>query len=109
MATNARISGSDHDLIIRLDTKFDQMAIDIKELKDGTTARLASLEQRVNAIEDIHNQLHVVDNAKRVETNTLWINNFNVRWKLVVGIASGIGTIIGLLIDVIYHVIFLAR
>lgn len=94
---------NDHDLIIRLDTKFDQMASDIKELKDGTTSRLVELEQRVDTIEETHDRLHVTETAQTVAENTRWINDFNVRWKLIIALASGISAVVGFIAALIYH------
>lgn len=34
----------DHDLLIQIDTKLERALVDIKELKDGTTARISALE-----------------------------------------------------------------
>jgi hypothetical protein len=37
-------SRADHDLLIRLETKMDQVIGDVKDLKDGTQRRLDALE-----------------------------------------------------------------
>lgn len=49
---NNKIISSDHDTIIRVETKMDAMASDIKEIKDGTTAKLTDHELRIKKIED---------------------------------------------------------
>ena len=36
---------SDHDLLIRVDTKLDTLSGDLRELKDGTQKRLETLER----------------------------------------------------------------
>lgn len=36
--------GNDHDLLIRVDTKLDQLSGDVKSLSDGTASRIACLE-----------------------------------------------------------------
>lgn len=64
---------ADHDLLVRLDTKFEGMAIDIKDLKDGTAQMLAKV------------QLQVEENSRE-------INNFKsgmraMRW--VLGVQAG--------------------
>jgi hypothetical protein len=54
-----KIQASDHDSLIRLEGKLDQLIsdvqnlknIDIKELKDGTTDKLTDLQHRVVALE----------------------------------------------------------
>jgi hypothetical protein len=42
---------NDHELLLVLHTKFDNVVTDIKELKDGTTARIAALELKVDQLE----------------------------------------------------------
>ena|SRR3990167_5672809 len=42
----------DHDLIVRLDVKLDNLASDIKDLKDGMSSRVADLESRTKKLED---------------------------------------------------------
>jgi hypothetical protein len=39
-------STPDHDLLIILNTKFDQMAKDLKLMADGLSVRVAKLEER---------------------------------------------------------------
>jgi hypothetical protein len=36
---------NDHDLLIQIATKLDRAILDIKELKDNTTARVSALEE----------------------------------------------------------------
>lgn len=60
-----KIQQSDHDAIIRLEGKLDQLIndvknlkeIDIKELKDGTSDKLSNLEVRVKRLEDVKTKL----------------------------------------------------
>jgi len=48
----------DHDLIIRLDTKMDDIRSDIKELKDGTHQRLTDVENHKLNIKDSYPALY---------------------------------------------------
>jgi hypothetical protein len=41
---------SDHDLLIRLDTRVSDMRDDLKEMKDGTAEWLAKLESDVTTL-----------------------------------------------------------
>ena len=41
----------DHDLLIELKTRMDSLKDDIKDLKDGTTVKIADHENRLTAIE----------------------------------------------------------
>jgi formylmethanofuran dehydrogenase subunit B len=44
-------NGNDHDLIVELKTKIEGIRDDIKDLKDGTTERIANHELRLNTLE----------------------------------------------------------
>lgn len=39
---------SDHDLLITLNTKFDNLAVDVKIMGDGLTGKVMKLEQRMD-------------------------------------------------------------
>jgi hypothetical protein len=39
------MNDNDHDLLIQIATKLDRALVDIKELKDNTTARVTALEE----------------------------------------------------------------
>lgn len=56
---------SDHDLLIRLDTKLSTVITDIKDLRDGFSARLAVVEQnKMEKAEAMHLK-HDEDNAHK--------------------------------------------
>lgn len=93
----------DHDLLVGLGIKFDRMASDIKDLKDGTTMQLVDLEKRVSSIEDIHREINLPETLKRVNVSYEWIRTFRDRWKFLIGIASAVGAIIGFASAVAYH------
>lgn len=74
------ITPKDHDLLIRLEAKLDQVIVDVKELKDGTTQRIASLELRVGEVEN-------------------WIRTQKLNFKWVVTIATAIGAVISFVVS----------
>lgn len=79
---------SDHDLLIRLETIVNQIAIDVKELKDGTNSKLENHGARIALVEkfvDEHNTARVL---QKVEEHHLWIRDFNTRWTTVLIITS---------------------
>ena len=45
-------SSADHDLLIRVDTKLDQLSLDVAALTDGTAKRIALLESTKLDIKD---------------------------------------------------------
>ena len=65
-AANSK-SGSDHDLIIRLDTKMDGLSDQITKLDSGTSARITNLENEKLNINDSYPMLY----KKRVDDNFL--------------------------------------
>lgn len=69
------INTTDHDLLIRLDTKMNQLSIDFKNLADGTTIRIANHEIRIAAIEQK-------------------VHDYSLTWKLMIAMATGIGSLI---------------
>ena len=52
--------GNDHDLIVELKTKIEGIRDDIKDLKDGTTAKIAEHELRLNTLETNNTRLTVL-------------------------------------------------
>lgn len=83
---------SDHDLLVELKTEFRGMRVDIKELKDGTSTRLASLEQKVEQlerfkcstidVEKIDTRLDRVRTTQNYMIGALMI--LNVAWPLII-------------------------
>lgn len=51
---------SDHDLLIVLSTKFDVMASDIKDLKDGTTSQIAINSKRLTEVEKQQDEMRTI-------------------------------------------------
>ena len=70
----------DRDMLIRLDTKMDQMILDVKDLKDGTTLQIANLK-------------------KQVETHDKWIADQKMNIKWTIGIATTISSVITFIIS----------
>lgn len=74
---------NDHDLLIILNTKFDQMSKDIKGLADGTTVQLRDHERRIAAMEKLRDQIEpvvmksqledLVEKDKTHDKNVKWI------------------------------------
>lgn len=42
---------ADHDILIELKTRMEDLKTDIKELKDGTAAKISDHETRINELE----------------------------------------------------------
>lgn len=83
----------DHDLLVRLDTRFTDMALDIKDLKDGTAQRLAAAELKIE-----ENRQEIGKAQRRIDN---WETTVKVlRWSVgIIGTAVTfiIATLTGLL------------
>jgi hypothetical protein len=69
--------GSDHDLIIKLDTKMDSLSDQIRDLKDSNTRRIDSLEKEKLNTCDSYPVLYregvektLADHESRIRVNT---------------------------------------
>jgi len=69
----------DHDLLIRLETKLDQVITDVHDLKNGTTQRISNLELRTT-------------------NNENWIREQKLNKKWLVTIAGTAGGVIGFIL-----------
>ena len=72
---------TDHDLIIRLDEKMDQMAASIKELKDGTQSRVDKIEATLVEVFKRLNELEQFRTAQ-IQSN----KDMKNYWKLIFGL-----------------------
>lgn len=70
---------NDHELILVLHTKFDIALTEIKELKDGTSAKIAVLENKVTDLEA--NKASKIDLEKTNER----VDRINTRQNLILG------------------------
>lgn len=52
-----KIQAIDHDSIIRLESKVDQILTDIKELKDGFSSKIDDHEKRLQTLESIKTKM----------------------------------------------------
>jgi|SRR5581483_1316458 len=70
---------NDHELLLVLHTKFDVALGDLKELKEGTAAKLASLQAQTDQLEK--NKASKVD----VERVSERIDRSNTRLNMIIG------------------------
>ncbi len=93
----------ERDLLIRLETKFDYMAEDIKLLKDGTNQKLAQAEIRVTQLEKLRDEFNISELAAEVKKSSIYIHDQRLTKRVLIATISGVGTIIGVLTSVIVH------
>lgn len=78
------VNTTDHDLLIRVDTKLNQLSIDMKNLADGTTVKIANHEIRLAAVEQS-------------------VHDAKITGKFMIGLATGIGSLITFVLTVVFY------
>lgn len=96
---------SDHDSIIRLietvknnhlslSEKLDGVKTDVHTLKNDQTVKLVGLDTRVRALEELRDKLNPDELIKQVDSNTQWIHDFSLRWRMVITIVATSSSIV---------------
>ena len=98
---NNRIQKSDHDTLIRLETKVDQIVVDFKELKDGLNAKVADLDARVKLMEKLRDEMTPIESHNRINELWQWKHDFSLTWKVIITIASVVGGVVGFILSVV--------
>ena len=93
------ISQSDHDLLIELRTEMQNVRNDIKDLKDGTTARIKALEDSKVDLRDFKEIQKRVDEDMEGRLRKLEESKSVYNTSMLIYTAVGV-TMIGL---IIYH------
>ena len=89
---------NDHDLLIRLDAKVDQLSLDIKSLGEGVSIRIAKIEQRLDIVDKILSETDPTALVKLFNEDHEWIKGFKITWKIILGLIGLIGIIIGVIL-----------
>lgn len=96
-----RLQRSDHDTLIRLESKVDTLIVDVKEMKDGTSTKIAALETRVESIEKVHEKIRPEESVKLLGEVVDWQKQYKLTWRLVIAMVSAIGAIVGFLTNLV--------
>ena len=96
----------DHDLLIELKTKMDGLKSDIKEIKDGTSARIAGLEREKLDAKDSYSMIYKagVDKVQSDHENRIKTIE-TTRSSQTILITIGIGLLSILTAILLYHVL----
>lgn len=105
MITNEELQRKDHDTLVRLETKMDQVIGDIKEMKDGTSKTLAALDERVKMLEAVKDKMQPDVVLRHVEDLVQWKREFNTVWRAMVTISATVSGIIGFTLATVLQVI----
>lgn len=104
-----KIRRSDHDTLIRLESKVDTLVTDVKELKDGTTAKLIQLETRISALEKIGEQYNPRDLVPKILANDQWIHDYKLTYKIIISVAVIVSSIVGFLMAIVSQAVGLLK
>lgn len=77
-----KLQRDDHDTLIRLETKVDVLSTEVKSYSDKVNTTLNEYGNRITRLE-------------------LWKHDFEIRWKMVLGVASIVGATVGVLVNAI--------
>lgn len=93
------LPGRDHDMLVGLNIKVDQLTTQISELKDNSLMRIAKAESRLDAI-DVY---HATVNQQEVIATIEWTKSFRSNVKLIATLGgvtlATLGGLIGNLIQ----------
>ncbi len=106
MDKNNQIQTNDHDVLIRLDTKFDVFINEWQSVRNSLNSRLSAAESRITGLEGTIKELIVGETRKKADFSQQWIHDFQVRWKLIIAIATVLGSVVTLIVEAIFKFIF---
>lgn len=81
------IKYTDHDLLVRLDSKFDYLAQQVKDIQDNLSSRILILEKKADENELYH--------AAFPKDLPLWTEKFRDNFKIVLAFITLAAGIIG--------------
>lgn len=88
------VNMTDHDLLIRVDTVVQRLALDVAKTNDGLTSRIAALEAAKIGYDQIVAEYPPSKAFERIAANERWINEFKLTWKIMLAISGGIGALV---------------
>lgn len=91
-------SREDRDLLIRVDTKLDNLSTQVQTQNSIVLKELSDHEHRLQVVEGIHERIQPEKVSEEVASLVDWKKTFTARWKLIVGLATGLGTVVGAII-----------
>lgn len=80
------LNREDRDMIIGLNVKVDRLILDIKEIKDDNSIRIAKLEARADGID----QYHAAIDRKHLFEVLRWVDDYRANLRLFVVVGGAI-------------------
>lgn len=83
----------DHDTLVRVEGKLDNLATDMREMKDGIREQLADHETRIRVSEILHGRVDI--DSLILKVSTLWDDRnkrsgFVAAWASLGGVGSAL-------------------
>lgn len=101
LSITQKMQRDDHDTLIRVETKMDQLVSDVKELKDGLTFRVSQIEMRVADLEKLRDEIQPKTAMMKLEEVYQWKHDFKLTWKVILGIVSVTSSIAGAVVSLV--------
>ena len=83
---------ADHDALVRVEAKLDNLATDVKLMGDGMQQKLVDHESRIRKIEDVVTQADPINNIKLLYGMRDQIRDFKTSagaWRVAAGMIGG--------------------
>ena len=97
------LSVPERDLLVTLNTKVDQLTLDVREVRDGLAVRMGKAEQRLDQIDVYHARVPM----KRYEDLASWVEGFKSNYRMVLifgGLIMGVvGAVVERLVATLLH------
>jgi len=103
------LSMRDHDLLIQIDGKVNRLITDVKEMKDGVSAKINQVETRVTALEKITDEFDLARRGKQIDEMYQWMHDYRLTFKVLIGIAAAIGGVVGFILSSLNDIISLVE
>lgn len=84
---------ADHDALIRVESKLDNLATDVKLMGDGVTKTMSDHELRLKKLEDIVTQTSPLDSIKEFRALQQKVHDFTTTanaYRIVAGFIGGV-------------------
>lgn len=99
----------DHDILVRLEEKFDAFNREMIDGANNRNLRIADLNARVTALENVNTKYSGNKYVPMIEAHDLWIHDFKVRWQFIVASVVILSSAITFILSVLLRAICLFR
>lgn len=104
-----KLQRTDHDTLIRLESKVDNLVLSASQMTLTMSEKFSDHEARIRVMEKLAERADPDTNLKKLEDISQWVNDYKVRWKSLLAIASVIAGISGFVLQIILGYVFKAR